>query len=291
MQIPSFAHDDGGVGSVDAFQNLMRRYSFAYTAAHDFSQLADLMVDDYVLLMGEHEIRGRDGEYRAATTEQYTQFPGLGFTVHDVITNGDRFSLVFTEHGASRRRRGRAAAWRGISLYRWDRTRLIECRVEQDYWARRRQLAGDEPDEVAPPHLDPWTTHTVPEDRNAVASVYGWLRELGVLSSPVGTVDSEAVGAEPDRVQIDEPNVEVLDIFSAGRRVPFAIRISGLFAGGLSDLDKHLGDPMSLYVTGVAAADAHGGVRLVTAVTDRLGLVHRLTADDEPVDNRVTTSP
>ena len=47
---------------------LLRRYAFAYTAAHDFGVCSQIMVDDYVLRMGEHELRGRDTEYIPAAT-------------------------------------------------------------------------------------------------------------------------------------------------------------------------------------------------------------------------------
>ena len=57
---------------------LMRRYVFAYTCCHDFSECRRVMVDDYVLCMGEHRLTGCDGQYTEATAKQFRQFPGLG---------------------------------------------------------------------------------------------------------------------------------------------------------------------------------------------------------------------
>jgi len=123
---------------------LLRTYSYAYTAAHDFSVSDRIMIDDYVLLMGDHLIRGRNAEYQPAIQRQYDQFPALGFTVHRLVCNGERASLHFTERGRSRLTGG-LAAWQGVSLYRWDGERLTECRVEQDDHSRRMQLAAGVP--------------------------------------------------------------------------------------------------------------------------------------------------
>lgn len=216
------------------FHDLMRRYSFAYTASHDFSQLASLMVGDYLLRMGEHEIRGRDTAYRAATQRQYDQFPGLGFTVHRLVTNGERLALVFTEHGASRRHGGLLAAWRGVSLYHWDGTRLLDCTVEQDYFARRRQLADGVPDPVGTPGHDPWSNPVEPEDATVLDSVMQWLREGGLDSAPTDRFNDGPAGADPVRPVLADARWTVLDAFSAGPEVPFAARVDGVYDGGLA---------------------------------------------------------
>ena len=36
--------------------------------------------------MGEFEIRGRDANYKPAALKQYRQFPGLGMSVHDLLS-------------------------------------------------------------------------------------------------------------------------------------------------------------------------------------------------------------
>jgi predicted ester cyclase len=281
--MPSRTVSPDAAKGITPFHALMRRYSFAYTASHDFSQLASLMVDDYLLRMGEHEIRGRDTAYRAATQRQYDQFPGLGFTVHRLVTNGERLALVFTEHGASRRHGGRPAAWRGVSLYHWDGTRLLDCTVEQDYFARRRQLSDGVPDPVGTPGHDPWSAPVAAEDVAALNSVVAWLRQGGLDSAPSDRFDDGPAGAVPVRPVLADAQWTVLDAFSAGPEVPFAARVDGVYDGGLPGLDDQRGIPASLFCTGIAesrSGGAPGGcrtVRLVEAVTDRTGLARRLT--------------
>lgn len=97
--------------TTEPFVALMCRYCIDYTSGHDLSVRDDIMA------------------------------PG----------SGDRMALRFTEHGASARHDGARAAWGGVGLYRWDGQRLLGNYVEQDYFARRRQLAGDGPDPVEPP--------------------------------------------------------------------------------------------------------------------------------------------
>jgi predicted ester cyclase len=242
------------------------------------------MVDDYLLRMGEHRIRGRDTAYRAATQRQYDQFPGMGFTVHRLITNGERLALVFSEHGASRRHDGRLAAWRGVSLYHWDGTRLLDCTVEQDYFARRRQLASGDPDPVGAPGHDPWNTPVEAEDTVVLDSVRDWLHGGGLDRAPTERFNDGPVGAAPAGPVFADARWTVLDAFSAGSYVPFAARVDGVYDGGLPGLDDRRGIPASLYCTGIAAYGSDGApggrepVRLVEAVTDRVGLFHRLTS-------------
>ena len=137
--------------AAEPFVALMRRYCIDYTARHDLSVCDDIMVPGYTLHMGVHHLAGRDEAYKPAAAAQFRQFPGLCLTVNEIICSGDRLALRFTEHGASARHDGARAAWGGVGLYRWDGQRLLENYVEQDYFARRRQLAGDDPDPVRTP--------------------------------------------------------------------------------------------------------------------------------------------
>src|SRR5699024_9479688 len=102
------------------------------------------------------------------------QFPGLGFTVHRLVSNGERAALHFTEHGYSLRSQ-REAAWQGVSLYCWDHTVLTECRVEQDYYSRRRQLASGPADIIRSPAHDPWITPDSPANTGVEERVRAWL--------------------------------------------------------------------------------------------------------------------
>jgi hypothetical protein len=135
----------------EPFVALMRRYVVDYTNRHDTSVCPDLMEPDYTLRMGPHVVSGRDDAYIPAAQKQFVQFPGLGLTVHEIVTDGRRLAMRFSEHGASVRHGGAVASWSGIGLYRWNGTRLVDNSVEQDYLARRRQLAGGPPAAVAAP--------------------------------------------------------------------------------------------------------------------------------------------
>ena len=117
----------------------IRRYVFGFVNSHDFSVCRELMSDDYTLHMGDSEVVGREAAYIPAVQHQIDQFPDMGMTVHDVITDGDHVVLHFSEHG--RTRDGLVAAWPGVSIYRFDGTHLVECWVEQDHYSRRMQLA------------------------------------------------------------------------------------------------------------------------------------------------------
>ena len=198
----------------EPFVALMRRYCIDYTARHDLSVCDDIMVPGYTLHMGVHHLAGRDEAYKPAAAAQFRQFPGLCLTVNEIICSGDRLALRFTEHGASARHDGARAAWGGIGLYRWDGQRLLENYVEQDYFARRRQLAGDGPDPVEPPAVAPWDTRSVPADPAAEAVVRGW---LAAGEPHRGDRRRRSPGAR--LVAAGRTDISVL--FSAGPRVAF----------------------------------------------------------------------
>jgi hypothetical protein len=260
-------------GSIHPLSELLRRYSFAYTAAHDFAVCREIMVEDYTLIMGEHMIRGREEQYIPATARQYRQFPTLGFTVHDLLVGPDRAALHFTEHGYSTLH-SCACSWSGISTYRWDGARLLECRVEQDYFARREQQRTSEPHAILPPAIDPWQTSGEPAAEGVEDIVRSWLAGGGLVEATPGSLDDEHCSA-PSRIRLDDSTVEVLDLFGAGRRAAFHVRATGRYAGGLPGLDGHLGRPASLYGCGIAAMADDGGIQ-VRAITDRLASERRL---------------
>ncbi|MES1263355.1 MAG: nuclear transport factor 2 family protein, partial [Peristeroidobacter soli] len=140
------------------FVALMRRYCYDYTNRQDFDACDTIMVPEYTLHMGTHELRGRDTQYKPATSKQFQQFPGLCLTINELVTNGERLCLRFAEHGASLRHAGARAAWSGIGLYKWDGTRLTENFVEQDYYSRRTQLADGAALPVETSAIAPWDT-------------------------------------------------------------------------------------------------------------------------------------
>ncbi|MGM7670553.1 nuclear transport factor 2 family protein [Microbacterium sp. A93] len=260
---------------IPALGLLLRDYAYAYTASHDFDVCDRLMVKDYVLRMGEFEIRGRDDAYKPATEKQYRQYPGLGFTVHDFMTSGNRAALRFSEHGKSLLT-GKDASWRGVSLYRWDGERLTECRVEQDYFSRRRQSEGAASHPVPAPGTDPWTDSLAAESDPVESSVRRWLEHGELFASDDVEFDDESEAGH-ERARLEGLSVDVLDLFSCGERAAFHIRADGVYAGGLgAEFDSLIGTPGSLYASGYVSTSA--GAITGHVVTDRLSYTRRLAA-------------
>jgi hypothetical protein len=251
------------------FVALMRRYCVDYTARHDLTVCDEIMDPGYTLNMGGHRVAGRDGAYKPAAARQFTQFPGLGLTVNQVICSGDRLALRFTEHGASVRHGGAQAAWGGIGLYRWDGRVLLENFVEQDYFGRRRQLAGDGPDPVEPPAVAPWDTAAVPPDRDAEQVVRAWLAAGDLTGVPGVTVDD---GRKMSRL-ISVEDTEVNDLLSAGPNVAFHVCQRGTLIPGEPPFTiKGTG---LMYVAGLVTVTG-GRVTGGRVIQDRLGLMRRL---------------
>lgn len=256
---------------MDPFVALMRRYVVDYTNSHDLSVCDEIMEPDYVLRMGPHVVAGRDEAYKPATRRQLDQFPGLGLTVHQIVTNGERLALRFSEHGASVRHGGAPAVWGGIGLYAWNGRRLTANRVEQDYLARRRQLAEGAPDVAPPPALAPWDTEAQAPDPAVERAARSWA-EAGVPAVGEVVLDDgrdAAALVEPETVVID-------DMFTAGDRAAVHVTVSGAFRGGLPGADEHVGAPATLHAAALVTV-AGGRVVAGDEVGDRLGLVRALT--------------
>lgn len=261
---------------MDPLSHLMQRYCFAYTATHDYSVADQIMTDDYAFYMGEAAFRGRETAYKPAAERQFKAYPGLGFAVHDFFSNGSRCAMYFSEFGYSAKF-GTNVAWHGVSLYRWNGSKLTECRIEQDYYGRRRQLETKHPDPVDQPAYAPWTAAVSAPDAANEALVTTWLKAGQLLSSPEGSLDDEGVSETRARVQLANTSAHVLDILSGGSRVAFQVRLDGVYTGGLKELAGHEGKAASLYSTGIADLE-HGRVVRVRAVTDRYNLERRILA-------------
>lgn len=253
---------------------LMRRYVFAYTCCHDFDECRRVMVDDYVLHMGEHQLKGRDGAYVTATAKQYRQFPGLSLTVHDLLLGEDRIAMHFTEHGRSMVS-DRLAVWTGVSLYRWNGKKLTECRVEQDYFARRQQLRDGVADPMLPAAVDPWSGQQHAANDDSGRLVLDWLLHGGLSRAPIGSLDNEHC-TSARRPIISDQQVSILDMFTAGHRAAFHAVVRGRYCGGFDDPDVRPDTEMSLYVSGLATV-LNGDIQ-VRAVTDRIAAERRLIA-------------
>jgi predicted ester cyclase len=260
---------------VDKFVALMRRYCYDYTNRQDFAACDTIMVPGYTLHMGTHDLTGRDEFYKPATQRQFDQFPGLVLTINEIITNGDRLCLRFSEHGASVRHEKRRAAWSGIGLYKWDGERLLENYVEQDYYSRRSQLASGRPVDVEAPATAPWDTMPQPADEGAEALVRMALTDGTLLKTP-GIRFDDGGAAGPSQAILEHTEVSINDMFSAGDRVAFHIaqlgRLTADFSMGRAEL---VGTDVLLHMSGVVTV-TKGAITAGRIIRDRLGLQRRL---------------
>ena len=255
---------------------LTRRWAVNWLSGQDSSQLVDLLADDYELRIGSLALHGRPS-YADAVLGQFAQFPGLGLTVHDVITDGERVAVRFTEHGASSAHGGRVSAWGGIALHRVVDGRISSTFAEEDYAARRRQLAAGVVDGVEPPHPSPWDVTPEGPDEHVEETVRQWLHEqwlheqwldgqLEAAGGPVAVgggvlIDDQIHGQPVDRIISPEALV-VDELFSAGRRAAFHVTQTG--RGVLDAAVVRLG------IAGMVSVEA-GAVVDGRLVRDRLG--------------------
>ena len=262
---------------MDPFVALMRRYVVDYTNRHDTGVCAEIMDPGYVLRMGPHVVAGRDDAYVPAARAQFEQFPGLGLTVHEIVTDGTRLAMRFSEHGASRKHGGAAATWTGLGLYRWDGTRLVDNSVEQDYLTRRRRLAGGDPGTVPAPAVAPWDTAAVAATPAAERVVRDWL----AAGAPGDAVTYDDGGPGSPAPVLAGAEVVVDDLFSAGPAVAFRLTCTGTYAGGLDDVTAATpGSPATLHAVGLVHT-AGGRVVSGHVVRDRLGCARALARSEE----------
>jgi predicted ester cyclase len=250
---------------VEPFVALMRAYCIDYTNSHDLSVCDSIMEPDYVVRICGMALE-RDTAYKPSVEAVFRRFPALGLVVHELVTNGDRLVMRFSEHAATAT--GALACWAGVGLYDWNGSRLTGCRVEQDFWSQRRQLDTEVPDPLEPPHVDPWVTTTSrPPDPAAEALVRAWLGAGDLASAAGGRIDEGSPADHRPVVAVED--VEMLDVFSAGNRVAFHATMRGRYVGGLQGVDT-VGQAAAIDVAGLATVEGDRVVDL-HAVTDRYG--------------------
>lgn len=246
---------------------LAQRFTIDWLDRADATVPPQIMVPGYRIHIGTVEMAGLEN-YLEATLGQLARFPGLQLTVHELVHTGDRLAMHFTEHGASPRDDGRAAAWAGVALFRWDGERLTENWTQEDYAGRRRQLASGVPDVVGPPAVAPWTTPPAAPDPAAEAVVRDWLQSAQPGADGVRWDDGTDVAlVAPEGLQVEE-------LFSAGDRVAFAATRTGAVLA--SDGRPAETGPVRLGLAGLVAV-ADGVVTGGTVISDRLGLHRALT--------------
>jgi hypothetical protein len=255
---------------MEPFVALMRRYCIDYTNSHDQSVCDEIMAPEYVVHISGWDLP-RDAAYKPAVATVFQRFPGLQLQVHELVTNGERLAMRFSEHGAAADAGGRFAAWGGIGLYRWNGAQLLENFVEQDFLAQEQQLATGVPAPLEPPHLDPWVgTRSEPANPDAEQVARAWLAKGDLRAAREAVIDGswyEPLAPAPLEVE----SVVVNDLFSAGTRVAFHVTQRGRYRGGLAGADPaFVGRALALRCVGFARVE-RGEVRAVRAITDRLG--------------------
>lgn len=262
-----------GLADGPAFVRLMKHYVIDYTNRNDQTQTAFIMEPDYELRMGDHLLRGRETEYRAATAKQMDQFPNLCLTVHEIVTSGERLAMRFSEHGASRLHGGKQCSWGGIGLYSWNGDKLVRNLVEQDYFSRRRQLQTGKPLPVDHPALSPWTTAAVAPDAEAEATVREWLHSGQLAQTPGISLDDQWTGA-PVSPLIEQERIEINDLFSCGNAVAFHVTQHGRLLPD-PELTGPAGTPTHLNMAGIVRIE-DGRIASGRIIRNRIELARRL---------------
>ena len=261
-----------------AFLRLMKRYVVDYTNSHDQAATLDIMEPDYELRMGVHRLIGRDSAYAEATRRQMDQFPGLGLTVHEIWTSGDRLAMRFSEHGASIRHGGHLAAWEGIALYRWNGIRLTGNLVEQDYYSRTGQLGSGNAHSVEAPAIAPWDTHAAAPQREAEVHALAWLAAGSIDTTPHILCDDEwLVGSAGELVR--QQRIEINDLFSCGSVAAFHATQYGTLIRPLDGV-RGTGQVVSLAMAGILHVE-DGRVARGRIIRNRLDLARVLKAAEQ----------
>lgn len=249
---------------------LLRGFASDFLTGHNPAVVAQIMDPAYCLSIGGHMFSGRDDQYLPATAAQLDQFPGLCVTVHDTIIGEDAVAMRFTEHGASNKHGGRVSTWGGVTLFRIENGKLRHGWAEEDYFARKRQLATGVPDAIRPPHPSPWDAEPQAPDAATEAAARQWLAAMP--ADPA--IDEISAGGPRFATLVDIESREIDCLFTAGPRAGFHQTCQGRYTGGFADIDAdRIGQPVTLRLAGMLTVAA-GTVTNAQITADRLGL-HR----------------
>ena len=257
--------------SISPSARLLRGFAVDFLTCHNVAAVETIMEPDYALSIGGFLLSGRDDNYLPATAAQLDQFPGLCVTVHDTVIGPDALAMRFTEHGVSNRHDGRLSTWGGVTLFRIKNGRLHRGWAEEDYFARKRQLAENRCDIVKAPHPAPWDAPCEAPDPAVEAIAEGWLTNPASWADAARIDEISAEGPRfADLVAIE--TIIIDQLFSAGQRGAFHLTCSGTYRGGFADIDPgRIGQSVTLRLAGIFDV-AQGQVSKIQVTADRLGL-------------------
>ena len=243
--------------------SVMYRYVEEYTNAHDLSVAREIMHPDYRFTMGATTLDLP--AYLGMVDNALGHFTDLRLDVNSFVVGPDRLAMKFHESATSLRH-SRRATWPGIALYDFHEDgRLLSVEVEQDFWGRRRQFAGEAP-HTPVPSTDPsvWTS--------AVGSDQPATRVL-VQSALRSVASHEAVTYDDGSpLMVDASLVAVHDVIVSDRDFAAWIAISGAYLPHPASppLAVEEGAPITFTATGTGTLDPDGTVA-AHFVTDRYG--------------------
>ena len=249
---------------------LLRRWVVDYFNSHDRAVAAEFIVPEYALEIGDYVFAGRDDQWLPAVEQQMQAFPGMGMTVHHVVSASDRVAVYFSEHGASG---GRMAVWSGVGIYKSNGEKLTGCVAQEDYMTRQRQLKSGQSDRVESPAVSPWDTVSLPANPGAAAVVRDFMRQDWPLQTAQILCDDEHITAVELNFQVQ--SVEFTELFSSGTEVAFHARQLGFYKGVWTGLEA-CELPMVLNCNGILKVQ-DGSVVSGRIIRDRSGLKARLS--------------
>jgi predicted ester cyclase len=248
---------------------LMRRWVVDYFNSHDASTAHDFIAADYSLEIGDYVFAGRDEQWLPAVAQQMQTFPGMGMTIHQVVSTHDKVAAYFSEHGTSN---GRTAVWSGVGIYRSDGQVLTGCIAQEDYMTRQRQLKSGMCDPVESPSPNPWDTVILPANPQAESVVCECLLQAWPSAIPGVRCDDEHI--TDAKLVFEVTSLEFTEIFSSGDDVAFHVRQTGIYTSGFAGLNA-CDVPMVLNCNGIVKV-AEGKIISGRVIRDRLGLKARL---------------
>ena len=247
------------MGMIEPGIGAVRTWAVNWLAGGDRDAAARCLADGYRLRIGAFTLSPRSA-YIEATVGQLERYPGLGVTVHDILTDGRGSAVFLSEHGASTRHQGAWAAWRVVAVFEHDNATITRGWAEEDYWARRRQLASGVADPVGAPAPAPWTVTASPAEPGVEDAVRAWI-SAGTPGAP-GVIrdDADLIQQYEQPASAHAGSVDALVV--SGRRAGFHAVLDAVAADGSA---------VSLPVAGLVEVMPDGSL-IGHLITDRLGL-------------------